>query len=272
MTQGNELQATHSDVESALAAFGGVDTLIQQVEASDVETQRELDAAQAGSVDYMGFTSSRDYEKDRLSPWNYGQDEIDVHPDSTWIVDPTTLQHGWFGFAKGPGGKLVKGQQPDALWADWTSKFPAKPTEEYPHANNRAWKFRAICASSPIEDQVGAYVEVTEYRRMAKGFAELEKALRSRVAQIKAAIQSGNMTQANELKTKFYPLVKFGYKLDVETNNGKHNQGILELVDWAIPLVVERPIVEAASDEGDLESELEEQPAPTTKRRRRRED
>ncbi len=263
-----------SDVAGALAAFGGVETLLNQVEASDAEVQQELKGEQVGGVDFMNFTPHAEYNKaERLSPWNYGQDDgIDVHPDSEWVVDVTTFEHGWFGFEK-KNGKVVKGRQPDSVFTAWNTKFPPKP-EDKDWCDMRTWKFRAICRSSPLEDQIGAYVEVTEYRKMKKGFAELEQALRERTKQIKAALQVGNRAQAAELARDYYPVIKFKFNLGVETGSyGRHNQGIVELVGWSSP-VIDTETPAPAKDEGDLESELaaETPPAATTTRRRRRED
>lgn len=260
---------------NALAALGGFDSLVTEVEASQQAVSQELSQEGGGGVEYVDFKKFG--EQDDLSPWMYGKkdDQTVIHPDSEWIVDTATLQHGWMGYKKGEGGRIIKGQKPDKVLVPWTKAFPAKPAD-MPWCSGRAWSFRAICRSSPIDEQVGVFIENSDSRGMKRGYAELEQALRDRVAQAKAARAAGNTELFEQLMTNIYPVIKFGFKLGVKTDNGLHNQGILEHIGWSAPVVVETAADEDDSDgEGGEEPEFEEAveeakaETPVVRRRRR---
>jgi len=261
----------------AIEAFGGFDSLFDSVQGSQQGVEQELSEESQGGVDYVDFKKFG--TQGELSPWEFGPktDRHQIHPDSEWIVDPTTFQHGWMGYRKGENGKLIQGQKPDKFLTAWNTAFPAKPSQHMPWVDGRTWSFRAICRSSPIKEHVGVFIENCDNRRMKEGYAELEQALRTRVMQAAAAKQRGDMEQFEHLKTHFYPVVRFRFKMGVETSNGLHNKGIIEHIGWSAPVVFrdddasedgsEGP--EAALEDKVAQAQTEPEAAPTPRRRGR---
>lgn len=244
--------------QNAMDAFGGFEVLANAVIASDAAAQEELRVeGRSGDISYVNFAKFG-YQGD-LSPWTFGLDDHEIHPESEWIVDPTTFQHGWMGFKPGKDGKPVKGQQPDKIFSPWNTAFPDRP-HDMPWANNRAFMFRAICRDSPIAEHIGVYVEVTDWRKMKAGFGELELALRERVKQAMAAKQSGNTEVFERLRREFYPVIRFKFELGVQTSYGLHNKGIIEHIGWSAPVIFQGDdTVEAGSD---ADAEPEDDGAP----------
>lgn len=260
MEQDKDIVATSTNPLDA--AFGGFDTLATQVAESQAAVSSELDQEGAGGVEFINFMKWGD--QGDISPWEFGfQEKTQIPPDSVWVVDTTTFQHGWMGFEPDKENKPQKGQQPDTFFVPWTQAFPAQP-RDMPWARNRAFKFRCVCVHSPGNPEVeGVYAEVSDWRKMKKGYAELERALRDRVQQAAQAKARGDTELFETLRGAFFPKIKFSFKLGIPTKNyGKHNQGIIEHVGWSGQIIREEDRAEPEEAPA-LEDEVEEAQAET---------
>jgi len=252
------------DIEKNLAALGGFDALAASVEASDDAVEQELFTEAGGGVEYVTF--KRHGEQGDLSPWEFGLEGQQIHPDSEWVVDFTTFQHGWYGYEGSYEGKKSKGRKPTKVMAPFNQKFPPIP-DDAPWANKKAWQFRAICRASPIEEHVGVMVENCDYRRMKTGYAELERACRMRIRQAQTAKAAGDMETFRSLAGAMHPVIRFRFELGVDTGgNGLHNRGIIEHVGWTSGIIQTEQSTETESAE-DLGEAIE---AKAVTRRRRR--
>lgn len=240
-----------------IASLGSYETLAADLQESNAEAvAQNLDQSDAL---YTTFESTNmEYE---ISPWVYGDESDPIHPDSVWVVDVTSMQHGWMGY-KGDGkGGRVKGQRPDSVYSMWTTHFPSQPDDK-PWVNKRAYKWRARCFSSPIDGQVGTLIEVADGRAMSRGFGPLEMAVRARVTEALKLRAEGKTEEGDALLSTPHPMVRFGWREKVKTNNGTFHGAIITRLDqWA----GEQVTPDSASSE-DTEPEVEEAP----KRRRRR--
>ena len=269
----NEEKALAIPEESSkmLAAFGGLEEFVTDLVESENDVRQEHQDEASGAVQYVTFKKAG--MQGDLSPWEYGQEGIQIHPDSRWIVDILSMMHGWMGFEKGPGGKLIKGQHPDVVFTPFNKRFPDKDPGK-PWMSQRAFKWRAMCISSPIEDQVGVLVENADYRGMKKGYAELEQAVAQRMKAALRAKHEGSEAQYAELVGAPCPVIRFRFKLGVQTSNGAHNQGIIEMTnEWSPPVIVEtQDDATEAPDAPSIEDAVQQEPVADKPRRRRRED
>lgn len=271
----NENALAPNPANAALAAFGGFDNLVEQMEASEASTREETSKMRDGSVLYARFRKGG--EQGDISPWEYGQDGVEIDPESVWVVDPTTLEHGFMGWESGSKGNPTKGEEPDQVFAPWNEAWPAKP-EDKPWVKNIAFRFRALCVESPSQDDVGVVVEFTVHQKMQEGFKDVELALRARVKEAARAKASGDMERFGELMTNIYPKVHFKAKTKIKTKFGYHNKPILDHFGWT-SAVQNLDAPEAPSEpEGTLDEEVakakdKKGPAkPAARRRRGRED
>lgn len=268
MSEEKALTTHESEVNKALAAMGGFDAIAAEAEASDAAAEAELSSEGAGGVDYVTF--KRHGEEGELSPWEFGLESNQIHPDSEWVVDVSTFMHGYFGYEGSYEGRKSKGRKPDKVLTPWNQRFPEIPADR-PWCNKKAFQFRAVCRSSPIEDHVGVMVENCDYRRMKTGYADLERACRLRLRQAKAAKERGDLDEFKALAMNMNPVIQFRFELGVDTGgNGLHNRGVIKHIGWASPVVnIERDDDE--TEEENLGEELAAKAATTTTRRRRRE-
>lgn len=257
----------------ALAGFADFDALVEEVNDSESQVQQHHTQMSDGDVAYMNF--ARHGEQGELSPWSYGQDGKEVDPRAKWAVDPSTLMHGWSGFKKGPGGQIQKGVRPDQVWDNWFRAWPEKPTDpDLDHVTDRAYRFRAVCIDSPDADDIGAFVEVTDWRRMSTGFKQLEQALRQRVKDVAKAKADNETEVVATLMGNFFPVIRLDFEIGVQTNNGKHNRAMIKLEGWTsnvVPAAGEAgPTAPSDEDpEQDLQSEVAKKTAKKTTRRAR---
>lgn len=262
-------------MSNALTKFGNFDSMLESAKESQASVEQELNDEDRGGVSYMDFKPAG--QEQELSPWEFGpKDERQaVHPDSEWIVDVTTFQHGWMGFKKGKGGKLISGQQPDKILTPWYKEFPARPTDpEMAHVDGRTWQFRCICRSSPIEEHLGVLVEVCDNRRMKEGYDELERELRARLVQASKVREAEGEEAFQRFWLNSCPVIRFKFKLGVQTNYGPKNKGIIQLIDWDMPVVVEDDVQGEETEEAPKElaeavEKKQAEEAPTARRRRR---
>ena len=217
--------------DNALAAFGGFDTLASQLEESAQDARSNAEQLQDGSVLYAKFRKGG--EEGDISPWEYGQDNLEIYPESVWVLDPTTYQRGYKGWQGSYGGGSPQpGQSPDEILTPWNEAWPARDPDR-PWISNPAFKFRAMCIESPREEDVGAMVEFSVHQKMQEGFKDIEFALRERVAQAARAKKAGQDEQFAQLMSEIYPTVRFDAKTKVKTKKyGSHNKPILIHVGW----------------------------------------
>ena len=178
-------------------------------------------------------TPSSEREEGDISPWEYGQDNIEIYPESVWVLDPTTYQRGYKGWQGSYGGGSPQpGQSPDEIMAPWNEAWPARDADR-PWISNPAFKFRAMCVESPRDEDVGAMVEFSVHQKMQEGFKDIEFLLRERVAQAARAKKAGQDEQFAQLMGEIYPLVRFDAKTKVKTKKyGSHNKPILHHAGW----------------------------------------
>ncbi|MCO0637958.1 hypothetical protein M8745_18610 [Lutimaribacter sp. EGI FJ00014] len=201
------------------AQFGNITDLQQRIADSERSIQEN---EQKGFVLYAKFYS-RDLP-DCRSVWTYGRPEKAIHPDSLWVVDVSKMRHGFMGFAPGADGRPVKGRQPDQVWTTCFDAFPERPAGKH---NNVAYQFQAKCIESPNQDDIGVVISVTDHRKMKRGYAELESAVRKRV-------------MAGELERPF-PVIQFRAEMNVRIEGvGKMNRSIIHQLPgeegWAGPI------------------------------------
>lgn len=254
-----------------MTAFGTFDSLVDAVEGSEQQVRAAMSEIADGDVQYMNFAQAG--KEGKLSPFMFGEDDTEVHPDSTWVIDYTTFQWGWHGFPRGEGGKMIKGARPDAVWSPWTDGWPDMPAAtEMNYEYQRAFKFRAICLDSPDPDDVGALVEVKDWRKMSKGLKEIGQELRRRVQEAKLAKTNGDMELFGTLMTNLHPKVRFQFQLRVPTGNGEQNKAIYNHVGWhgVIELPAKPELPDDDSDNLEEALEREEKPAASRRRGRRR--
>ena len=239
---------------NALSQLGDLEALKADLqESSDDASTQNLDPNDALFATFKSTNMA--YE---ISPWVYGDNADPIHPDSVWVVDVTTMLHGWMGYQGDGKGGRVKGQKPDSVYAKWSKPFPKKP-EDKPWVDKKAYKWCAKCFSSPIDGQEGTLIEVADGRAMSRGFGPLEMAVRARIAKALRLQADGDNEGANALLSTPHPTVKFGWREKVQTNNGIfHGAIITRLDEWVGEQMV--------SDNDAPEPEPEEPP----KRRRRR--
>ena len=261
----------------ALTQFGNFDSIAKSAAESQQQVNQELDNEGRGGISFADFRPFG--EQGDVSPWEFGppDEKQQIHPDSEWIIDPNSFMHGWMGFKKGKGGKLIQGQTPDKILTPWFEAFPPQPTEpDMSHVDGRTWQFRCICRSSPIEEHVGVLLEVTDYRRMKDGYAELEKEMRARLQEAVRIREQEGEEKFQRFWISSCPVVRFGFKIGVETNYGPKNKGILIHAGWDMPVVVEDDVQGEEEPEGldEAVSKAKAEPArkeaPVSRRRGRR--
>jgi len=253
---------------AGLEALGSFDSLLDQMNESEQDLQNFHDDIPDGDIQYVKFLK---YGQQEVTPWVYGQDGKEIPPESVWKVDPTTFKRGFSGFkTQFETGRPQKGEKPDKVYSTWLEKLPERP-ESMPWVRQPTYQFRALCVESPDEQDLGAYVEVEDWRKMSDGYKEIEKSLRARAREIDRLMKSGAKEEAALLATNFYPLVKFNFKIGVKTTYGPTNKGIVELVGWGTKdTVIDGPVQsDAGEPEGDLGEELGEAPQPRRRGRSR---
>lgn len=216
---------TNDSTSNALEALGGLDALEAQLEASEESAQQHTEEFTGG--EFIQFDAmDGDVE---LSPWSYGYkgDIAEIHPDSTWAVDVMTMEHGWMGFEPDEDGQPIRGQRPDTLFVPWSQAVPdCPPTKKW---MQKAFRWTAQCIESPIEGQAGVIGQVSDWRKMSRGFGNLERAVRERVRKAIALRGEGKEDEAKELLTRIHPVIRFKFDLKVKIpNRGKFNRAIIE--------------------------------------------
>lgn len=243
----------NNETTSIAPVFMDANALIESVEESSTE-----DRSAQLSEGFNDILRLKKYgEKFDLSPWMYGSEQNEVHPESVWVIDPNTFKHGFLGWLGDGKGGQVPGQLPDELWAPWNKKWPEKP-DDMPHVKD-AYAFCAVCISSPVPEQVGAYVSLSDNKKLGlDSYAKIEQALRQRVGLLKSQ---------PDLIHEMYPVVQFDHEeIYLKKRGSTFNKPIVRQTGWTSHEKVKVISAPEAAASGAVEEN--DEPSPRASRRR----
>lgn len=195
---------------NALIATFGMDNILDRMDSSEADVQQH---GKKGFGAYVTFQGTGTVQE---SPWFLGkvEDGNHLHPDNIYVVNPTTMRHGWGGFDGQPR------KPPKLFLSSWADKFPEKPNirntkgEEF---LNIAYAFTMCVLESPDESMLGAELNLSISTATHSGFAELEAALRAR---LRAALSMEPGPTQEDMMQRLYPVVQLAWREGVKTRHG----------------------------------------------------
>jgi hypothetical protein len=249
--------------ETGLAIFGGAGDIAAKLQESAADAA-EIDKLAEGQVDLLKLGKFGSDNGKGYTPWTYGMDRTPVHENSVWVIDPTTFRHGYQAYPKDPDDtqKLLK-KAPKEVFVTWFEKKPPQPEtvreyddelgKELVYEFKDAYSMNLVCESSPDENNVGAYVRLSDAKKLGlQTYAKIHQAFRQRAL----AGQDGKP----ELLKNFYPRVRLSHSEPyLKQFSSKYNKPEMEILHWGTAGVVAE-VAEPQADPGD-DGEAPKRPA-----------
>lgn len=149
--------------------------------------------------------------------WVYGSDDVEVHPDQVWAVNPMDIAHGWIAWKDRPEGSKEAAQ---VLSERMVSLVSPKPLEsDLPPVSGGSWTNQI---DIPLKGVGGddADVEVNFKTNSVGGLNE------------SAALIDAIMKQLDIDENKCVPLVKLANDSYKHKTYGKIYTPVFEIVGW----------------------------------------